>query len=46
MATTVTTRTGQDSAFTPTLLLAFELGVGTWQLGFTTGVAQRRGNGA
>jgi transposase len=41
MATRVTTRTGQDNAFTSTLLLAFELGVGKWTLGLTTGVAQR-----
>jgi transposase len=40
MATT-TTRVDQETAFTPTLFLAFELGVHTWKLGFTTGAAQR-----
>jgi transposase len=41
MATTATTRGNQETAFTPTLFLAFELGVNTWTLGFTTGAAQR-----
>jgi transposase len=41
MATTATTRVKQETAFTPTLFLAFELGVHTWTLGFTTGAAQR-----
>ena len=41
MATTATTRVNQETAFTPTLFLAFELGVHTWKLGFTTGAAQR-----
>lgn len=41
MATTATTRVKQETAFTPTLFLAFELGVNTWTLGFTTGAAQR-----
>jgi transposase len=39
MAITVTTRTGQESAFTSTRLLAFELGVGKWTLGLTTALA-------
>jgi transposase len=41
MAITSTTRTAQDTPLAPTLFLAFELGVGKWKLGFTTGVAQR-----
>ena len=41
MATTATTRIKQETACTPTLFLAFELGVKTWQRGFTTGAAQR-----
>lgn len=41
MATTATTRLEQDTTFTSTLLLAFELGVDNWKLGFTTGMAQR-----
>jgi transposase len=41
MATTATTRIDQESAFTPTLFLAFALGVNPWKLGFTTGAAQR-----
>ena len=41
MATTAATRVNQETAFTPTLFLAFELGVHTWKLGFTTGAAQR-----
>jgi transposase len=41
MATTATTRGKQETAVTPTLFLAFELGVHTWKLGFTTGAAPR-----
>jgi transposase len=41
MATTATTRGNQETAFTPTLCLAFELGVNKWKLGFTTGAAPR-----
>ena len=41
MATTATTRGNQETAFTPTLVLEFALGVNTWKLGFTTGAAQR-----
>ena len=41
MATPATTRFDPETAFTPTLLLAFELGVNQWKLGFTTGAAQR-----
>jgi hypothetical protein len=41
MATTATTHINQETAFTPTLFLAFELGVNKWKLGFTTGAAQR-----
>jgi transposase len=41
MATTATTRIDQETAFTPTLFLAFELGVNKWKRGFTTGAAQR-----
>jgi len=41
MATIATTRIDQEIVFTPTLLLAFELGVNKWKLGFTTGAAQR-----
>jgi transposase len=41
MATTATTHVDQETAFTPTLFLAFELGVNKWKLGFTTGAAQR-----
>jgi transposase len=41
MATTATTRIAQETAVTPPLFLAFELGVNTWQLGCTTGAAQR-----
>jgi hypothetical protein len=40
MATTATTRIDQETAFTPTLFLAFELGANTWSLGFTIGAAQ------
>jgi transposase len=41
MATPVTTHVNQETAGTPTLFLAFELGVNKWKLGFTTGAAQR-----
>ena len=41
MATTATTRVHQERACPPTLFLAFEVGVHTWKLGFTTGAAQR-----
>ena len=41
MATTATIRVDQETTFTPTLFLAFALGVHTWQLGCTTGAAQR-----
>jgi hypothetical protein len=41
MATPATTRINQETAFTPTLFLEFELGVNRWKLGFTTGAAQR-----
>src|SRR5262244_1125242 len=41
MATTATICIDQETAFTPTLFLAFELGVNKWKLGFTTGAAQR-----
>jgi transposase len=41
MAPTATTRGKQATACTPTLFLAFELGVPTWQLGGTTGAAPR-----
>jgi hypothetical protein len=41
MVTTATTRTNQETTFTPTLFLAFELGVNKGKLGFTTGAAQR-----
>jgi transposase len=41
MATTATIRVDQQTAFTPTLFLACELGVNKWQLGCTTGAAQR-----
>jgi transposase len=41
MATTATTRVDQETACTPTLFLAFELGVNQWKLGCTTGAAQR-----
>jgi hypothetical protein len=41
MATSAATHTGQATTDRPTLFLAFELGVTTWKLGFTTGVAQR-----
>jgi transposase len=41
MATPAATRTDQATTQQPTLFLAFELGVTTWKLGFTTGMAQR-----
>jgi hypothetical protein len=41
MATTTTTDAEQDVASSPTLWLAFELGVSPWKLGLTMGVAQR-----
>jgi transposase len=41
METTATSCSEQATASTPSLLLAFELGVGQWKLGLTTGVAQR-----
>jgi transposase len=41
MTTTATTHVDQATAFTPTLLLAFELGGNTWTRGFTTGAAPR-----
>jgi transposase len=39
--TTTTTRIDQETAFTPTLFVAFKLRVNQWKLGFTTGAAQR-----
>ncbi len=41
MATQARTQHREDAGGTPTLFLAFELGVVTWRLGFTTGTAQR-----
>ena len=41
MATPVATCKDQATTPQPTLFLAFELGVTTWKLGFTTGAAQR-----
>jgi transposase len=41
MTTPARTRMDQATTPQPTLFLAFELGVHTWKLGFTTGVAQR-----
>ena len=41
MATPATTRVNQETAVTPTLFLAFELGGKKGKLGFTTGAAQR-----
>jgi transposase len=41
MATTATIHGDQETVFTPTLFLAFELGENTWKLGCTTGAAQR-----
>jgi hypothetical protein len=40
MTTPATTRVNQETAFLPTLVLAFEVGVNTWQLGGPTGAAQ------
>jgi transposase len=41
MATPAATCTDQATTPRPTLFLAFDLGVTTWKLGFTTGAAQR-----
>jgi hypothetical protein len=41
MATPVATCKDQATPPRPTLFLAFELGVMTWKLGFTTGAAPR-----
>jgi hypothetical protein len=41
MATPAATCTAQATSQQPTLFLAFELGVTTWKLGFTTGAAPR-----
>jgi transposase len=41
MTTRAKTRLSPETTRTPTLFVAFELGVSTWRLGFTTGVAQR-----
>jgi hypothetical protein len=41
MATPAATRTDQATTHRPTLVLAVALGVTTWNLGFTTGMAQR-----
>jgi transposase len=41
MVSTVTTHVNQETVFTPTLFLAFELGENTWKRGCTTGAAQR-----
>jgi transposase len=41
MATPVATCKDQATTPRPTRFLAFELGVTTWKLGFTTGAAQR-----
>jgi hypothetical protein len=41
MATPAATYTDQATTPRPTLFLAVELGVTTWQLGCTTGLAQR-----
>jgi transposase len=43
MTTRAKTHLSPETAGTPTLFVAFESGVGTWRLGFTTGVAQRPG---
>jgi hypothetical protein len=42
MVTTARPLRAQEAVFTPTLLLAFELGVSRWKLGSTTGVALRQ----
>jgi hypothetical protein len=39
MATSARTSPGQNRACTPTRWLAFEVGVGTWHLGLSTGAA-------
>jgi hypothetical protein len=41
MATAATSRVAQETTFTPTLFLAFELGVNKWKRGCTPGAAQR-----
>ena len=41
MAPPAATRADQGTTHRPTLFLACELGVTTWKLGFTTGMAQR-----
>jgi hypothetical protein len=41
MATPAATPMDQATTHQPTLFLAFELGVNTWNLSFTTGAAQR-----
>jgi hypothetical protein len=41
MAIPAATCKDQATTHRPTLFLAFELGVTTWKLGFTTGAAQR-----
>jgi transposase len=41
MTTRAKTHLSLETTGTPTLFVAFELGVSTWRLGFTTGVAQR-----
>jgi hypothetical protein len=41
MAISAATHIDRHPSPRPTLFLAFELGVHTWKLGFTTGVAQR-----
>jgi transposase len=41
MATTATIYIDPETAVTPTLFLAFELGANPWKLGFPTGAAQR-----
>jgi transposase len=41
MATRAATCIDPQTTHRPTLFLAFELGVNTWKLGFTTGAAQR-----
>ena len=41
MSTTATTRTIERTAVHATLYIAFELGNGSWKLGFSTGLGQR-----
>ena len=41
MSTTTTTRAIDRTAVQATLYIAFELGNGSWKLGFTTGLGQR-----